>query len=84
MMAHNSLCVAASKQFRETLLNGKYGEVVMMIVAIISAICFPLLVTLVLDGWTNIHGQSIWVFIALIPEAGPLILEVLEASADTT
>lgn len=75
---------AGSKQFRETILPGKYGEVVGWITQIVLAIAFPVLATLVLDGWTNIHGQSIWVFIAVIPEIGPLVLEVLEASADIT
>jgi len=43
---------------------------------------FPQTVTLVFDGWTNIHYESVWVFIALLP-IGSLILKTVNASADS-
>ena len=41
---------------------------------LLLTVVFPQTVTLVFDGWTNIHYESVWVFIALLP-VGALILK---------
>lgn len=77
-----TLALAGQTSFRTSLLTQRLAQAELGIKGIMDNVTFPLLCTFVCDGWTNQHGQSIWVFIALVPRVGPVILSVLKAEED--
>lgn len=67
---------------RKTWLNRVYAQTINEMKGLLLTVAFPQTVTLVFDGWTNIHYESVWVCIALLP-IGSLILKTVNASADS-
>ena len=68
---------------RETYLDTKHTEVKELIKELLKTVVFPQLITLVLDGWTNVNNTSVWVMIAVLPHIGPVVLETINASAES-
>lgn len=73
---------AGASSLRKTYLNRVYAQTINGMKAIMLTVTFPQTITLVFDGWTNIHYESVWVFIALLP-IGSIILRTVNASADS-
>lgn len=68
---------------RENYLDSKHTEVKTAIAALLKTVAFPHLITLALDGWTDINNTSVWVIIALLPLIGPVVLATINASAES-
>ncbi|DBA94615.1 TPA: hypothetical protein ACH3X1_002195 [Trebouxia sp. C0004] len=71
-----------ASSLRKTWLNRIYAQTISELKGLLLTVVFPQTVTLVFDGWTNIHYESVWIFIALLP-VGALILKTVNASADS-
>ncbi len=67
---------------RETDLDNKLTQASVAIEQLLATVDF-LQVTLVLDDWTDINNPSVRVIIALLPSIGPLVLETINASAES-
>ena len=74
---------AGASTLRTTALDNKHAQICVDIKKLMGLVKFPLLSTLTADGWTNINGVSVWVFIALLPGIGALTLKSQDASADS-
>ncbi|KAL0022620.1 hypothetical protein WJX77_011121 [Trebouxia sp. C0004] len=72
----------SASSLRKTWLNRIYAQTINEMKGLLLTVVFPQTVTLVFDGWTNIHYESVWSFIALLP-VGALILKTVNASADS-
>ena len=66
---------------RENYLDNKQTQVTPAIEQLLSTVVFTHLITLVLDGWTDINNTSVWVIIALLPNIGPIWPKTTNASA---
>lgn len=65
---------------RTTLLTGAFATAREGIRQLVAAVKMPHVITLVLDGWSNINMESVWVFIAVIPKVGAVILKTVDGS----
>ena len=74
---------AGASTVRTTALDNKHAQICVDIKKLMGLVKFPLLSMLTADGWTNINGVSVWVFIALLPGIGALTLKSKDASADS-
>ncbi|DBA97462.1 TPA: hypothetical protein ACH3X1_015177 [Trebouxia sp. C0004] len=57
----------SASSLRKTWLNRIYAQTINEMKGLLLTVVFPQTVTLVFDGWTNIHYESVWIFIALLP-----------------
>ena len=74
---------AGASTMRENYLDSKQTEVSIAIEQLLATVVFPQVITLMLDGWTDINHTSVWVIIALLPSIGPVVLETINASAES-
>lgn len=68
---------------REKYLDSRQTQVTIAIEQLLATVAFPHLITLVLDYWTDSNNTSVWVIIALLPNIGPIVLETINASAES-
>lgn len=66
---------------RTSLLSTAFSRARKAIRDMVTAVKMPHCITLVLDGWSNINMESVWVFIAAIPKVGAVILKTVNGSA---
>ena len=73
--------IAAARVLRTKYLTGAFASARQSIKKLVAAVTMPHCITLVLDGWSNINMESVWVFIALIPKVGAIILKSVNGSS---
>lgn len=73
--------IAGARVLRTTYLTGAFASARLSIKKLVAAVTMPHCITLVLDGWSNINMESVWVFIALIPKIGAIILKSVNGSS---
>ncbi|DBA85919.1 TPA: hypothetical protein ACH3X1_005463 [Trebouxia sp. C0004] len=75
------MVIAGARVLRTTYLTGAFASARLSIKKLVAAVTMPHCITLVLDGWSNINMESVWVFIALIPKIGAIILKSVNGSS---
>ncbi|DBA76980.1 TPA: U6 snRNA-associated Sm-like protein LSm2 [Trebouxia sp. C0004] len=70
-----------ARVLRTTYLTGAFASARLSIKKLVAAVTMPHCITLVLDGWSNINMESVWVFIALVPKIGAIILKSVNGSS---
>ncbi|DBA74010.1 TPA: hypothetical protein ACH3X1_010834 [Trebouxia sp. C0004] len=74
---------ACASTMRGNYIDNRQTQVTIAIEQLLATVVFPHLITLVLDCRTDIINTSVWVIIALLPNIGPIVLETINASAES-